>query len=92
MQIEVVSPERVLLKGEASSVILPGVDGKFQLLNDHAPIIAILAEGDLRIQMEKELDKEFADNFKRSNNREIGLPISGGVLEMNNNKAIILVD
>lgn len=92
MQVEVVSPERVLLKGKARSIVLPGVDGKFQLLNNHAPIIAVLAEGHLRIEMESELGKEYIDNFQKTNSKEIRLQISGGVLEMNNNKAIILVD
>lgn len=92
MQLEVVSPERVLLKGEAKSVVLPGVDGKFQILNHHAPIISVLAEGKLRIEMVEELDKKFAANFEKLNGKEVEIDISGGVLEMNNNKAIVLID
>lgn len=92
MQLEVVSPERVLLRGEASSVVLPGVDGKFQLLNNHAPIISILDEGELRIALSEKLGKGFAGNFEENKGGEVTLNIAGGVVEMNNNKAIILVD
>lgn len=92
MQLEVVSPERVLLRGEASSVVLPGVDGKFQLLNNHAPIISILDEGEMRIALSEKLDKEFIDNFEENKGGEVTLKIAGGVVEMNNNKTIVLVD
>ena len=45
MYLEVITPEEVLFKGEVSSVQLPGKDGLFQILNNHAPLIATLALG-----------------------------------------------
>lgn len=45
MLLEIVSPEAVLFKGEVQSVSVPGVDGEFQMLNNHAPIVSILTEG-----------------------------------------------
>lgn len=93
MQLEIVSPERVLLKGNVSSVTLPGVDGKFQLLNNHAPIISVLSEGHIRLEMkEEDMAAAYRPNFSLDKDKKWTLEISGGVLEMNNNKAIILVD
>jgi F0F1-type ATP synthase epsilon subunit len=40
MFLEIVSPEAKLFQGEVTSVSLPGVDGSFQLLNQHAPIVS----------------------------------------------------
>lgn len=45
MYLEIVSPEATLFKGEVSSVAVPGVNGEFQVLNNHAPIVSILSKG-----------------------------------------------
>jgi F-type H+-transporting ATPase subunit epsilon len=45
MILEIVSPEAKLFKGEVTSVTVPGVDGSFQILNNHAPIVSILEKG-----------------------------------------------
>ena len=42
MQLEILSPEKILFTGEVDSVIFPGSQGKFQILNNHAPIISSL--------------------------------------------------
>jgi F-type H+-transporting ATPase subunit epsilon len=41
MLLEIVSPEASLFKGEITSVSVPGVDGSFQILNNHAPIVSL---------------------------------------------------
>ena len=41
MYLEIVSPEATLFSGEVTSVAVPGVDGAFQMLNMHAPIVSI---------------------------------------------------
>lgn len=92
MQLEIVSPERVLLKGEVSSVKVPGINGAFEMLDNHAPIVSVLEEGHIRFNALNELSEEERKNFIKGNGEELTLKISGGVLEMNNNKAIILVD
>ena len=51
MYLEVITPEEVLFKGEVSAVQLPGKDGLFQILNDHAPLIATLAIGTVRVRV-----------------------------------------
>jgi len=49
-KIELVSPERVLLSGEATEVIVPGLEGDFTVLAGHAPVISALRPGILDIQ------------------------------------------
>jgi F-type H+-transporting ATPase subunit epsilon len=42
MLLEILSPEASLFKGEITSVSVPGLDGSFQILNNHAPIVSLL--------------------------------------------------
>ena len=49
MILEIVSPEALLFSGEVTSISLPGVDGSFQILNNHAPIVSILKQGTVKI-------------------------------------------
>lgn len=92
MQLEIVSPERVLLRGEVSSVTVPGVNGRFQMLDNHAPIVSVLEEGYISLKLTSEMENKYKENFFKGNDGELAIEIKGGVLEMNNNKAIILVD
>ena len=45
MKVVIVSPEKTLYEGEAEGVKLPGVKGRFEVLNGHAPIISTLTAG-----------------------------------------------
>ena len=45
MYLEIVSPEKVLLSAEVNSVTVPGGEGEFQMLNNHAPIVSVLEKG-----------------------------------------------
>ena len=47
IELEVVTPQRELLKTMCDSVILPGVMGEFQVLEGHAPLLAALKPGTL---------------------------------------------
>lgn len=42
---ELVSPEKLLFSGEVDSVVVPGVDGQFTVLKDHAPVMTVLKAG-----------------------------------------------
>ena len=46
MHLEILSPENKIFEGEVNSVIFPGSNGKFQILNNHAPLISFLKEGE----------------------------------------------
>jgi len=78
MQLDIITPDRTIYAGEVTLVQLPGKDGSFEILNQHAPMIAVLKEGKVKIQ---DMDKktQFFD-------------IKGGVVEVLNNKVLVLSD
>jgi F-type H+-transporting ATPase subunit epsilon len=47
MFVEIITPDRKVFSAEASVLTLPGVNGSFQILNDHAAIVSTLAKGEL---------------------------------------------
>jgi len=93
MILEIVSPEATLFKGEVTSVSLPGVDGSFQILNNHAPIVSILKQGTVKIAANSfKFDKEVAEKFTKINDQNYTLDIQSGTIEMKDNKVIVLAD
>ncbi len=93
MILEIVSPEALLYKGEVTSVSFPGVDGSFQILNNHAPIVSTLKEGLIKINAPKfTFSKEAVSKFAKVNEQNYSLSISSGTIEMKDNKVIVLVD
>ena len=91
MYLEIVSPETTLFKGEVDSVSVPGVNGDFEMLNNHAPIVSILKEGFVKISGNISIDKENASKFERKD-KGFWLAINSGTIEMNANKIIVLAD
>lgn len=77
MVLEVTTPDRKVFEGEADSVQLPGIDGLFQVLNHHAPMVSALGQGPLTI-----VSGSRTENFN----------MMGGVVEILNNKVIVLAD
>ena len=49
MKIEIVTPEASIFEGEANLIQLPGYDGLFEILNNHAPMITFLGKGNVKI-------------------------------------------
>lgn len=92
MFLEIVTPEASIFQGEVESVTVPGVDGQFQMLNNHAPIVSLLQEGNVKIQGQLTFDEAFEDRFKSVDKTTRILPIQSGTIELNDNKIIILVD
>ena len=45
LKLKIVSPERIEFTGEVESVKVPGTQGNFEILQDHAPIISTLTKG-----------------------------------------------
>jgi len=78
MLVEIITPDAQLFVGEAISLVLPGAKGRFEILNDHAPIISTLVAGEIVISLDKGQKKSFE--------------IHGGVIEMQKNKIIVLAD
>jgi len=48
-KLEIVTPERMVVKQEAASIVVPGIEGSFGVLADHAPLMAELTIGEIRI-------------------------------------------
>mgnify|MGYP000011726502 FL=1 len=92
MFLEIVTPEASIFRGEVESVTVPGVDGQFQMLNNHAPIVSLLQEGNVKIQGQLSFDEAYEDRFKSVDKNTSVLPIQSGTIELNDNKIIILVD
>lgn len=77
MELEILSPDKKIYSGEIKLVKLPGTNGSFEVLKNHAPIISTLEKGQIKV-----ID----------NNNDIQLfDISDGVVEVLNNKIIVLV-
>ena len=89
MQLEIVSPERTLLTAEVDSVIVPGTDGSFQMLNNHAPIVSTLISGVVKISGDFENSETLPKSFSVVNPKELHLSVSSGVIEMKENKVIL---
>lgn len=49
MLFTISNPEKILLKTEAKLLQLPGMDGWFEVLDRHAPILSMLKQGRIRI-------------------------------------------
>ena len=45
LRLKIVTPERIEFDGEVESVLVPGTQGQFEILKDHAPIISTLEKG-----------------------------------------------
>lgn len=77
MLVELITPDKKAFGGEASSVILPGIDGYFEILDHHAPLVGALSSGNVRI---------------RTKTEDLNFGINGGIVEVLNNKVSLLAD
>ena len=91
MYLEIVTPEASIVSGEVESVTVPGMDGEFQMLNNHAAIVSLLVEGAVRFKGNPTIAAGFEKKFTQKDDQWL-LKISGGTIEMNNNKVIVLAD
>lgn len=77
MNLRIITPERIVFEGEADLVQLPGSDGLFEILKNHAPMIASLKKGKVKI----------------GNNNELNyIEINGGVAKVSNNEILVLAE
>jgi F-type H+-transporting ATPase subunit epsilon len=92
MFLEIVSPEATLFSGEVTSVTVPGVNGEFQMLENHAPIVSLLQAGNVKVKGNITIEEAFEDKFSKGKNGETVLSILSGTVEMKDNKIIVLAD
>ena len=78
MFIEIISPETTIFSGEVRRAKFPGKDGSFEVLNNHASIVAVLKKGKIRL-----IDLQNQTTFYE---------VNGGVVEMQKNKIIVLAE
>lgn len=75
LRVSVVSPERTLYEGEADMVVAPAWDGELGVLRGHAPLLALLGQGALRV---------------RAAEGEHRFEIAGGFLQVANDVVTVL--
>ncbi len=78
MKLEIIKPDRNIFKGEATSVVLPGIDGSLGILNNHAPLITTLKAGAIQV--------------KTSEGKTLSFEVKGGTVEMLNNVLTVLAE
>lgn len=77
MTLEILTPDKKIFEGEVTAVTVPGTQGSFQILRDHAPIISTLEDGPVIV---------------KSKTDEVVIEIKGGVVEVLKNKIIVLAE
>jgi len=92
MFLEIVTPEASIFQGEVESVTVPGTEGEFQMLENHAAIVSLLQEGTVKIRGNFNIAEAFSDLFTDGENGTKLLTIQSGTVELKDNKMIILVD
>ena len=91
MYLEIVTPEASLVAGEVESITVPGVEGEFQMLNNHAPIVSVLQQGKVKFKGNPTIAEDFKNKFTQEDGKWV-LQISGGTVECNNNRVMVLAD
>ena len=92
MHLEIVTPEASLVSGEVESVTVPGVEGPFQMLNNHAAIVSLLTAGKVKFKGNPTIAEGFENKFTKDSDGKWVLEINGGTVECNNNNIIVLAD
>jgi len=77
MFLEIITPDKKIFAGEVTSVQVPGADGQFQILKNHAPIISTLITGKVKIKTASGTQS---------------FDVNGGVVEVLKNKIIVLAE
>ena len=77
MYLEIITPDKKVFEGDVSMATFPGTQGSFQVLNNHAPIISTLENGEIRLTT--------------STGQQL-FQVDGGVVEVLNNKIIVLAE
>ena len=78
MIIEILTPDQTIFTGEVKLAQFPGIDGSFEILNNHAAMISVLKKGKIKIQ---------------DTNHELQyFEVKGGVVEVLKNKILVLAE
>ncbi|MFN4255587.1 MAG: ATP synthase F1 subunit epsilon [Saprospiraceae bacterium] len=77
MNLVILSPDKEIFSGAVKSVKVPGTDGQFEMLENHAPIVSSLGKGEVRVV--------------KSNGEKMAFHVDGGFVELLNNEVSLLV-
>ena len=77
INLEIITPEKIIYKDSVDSVTVPGTKGMFQVLKDHAPLMSTIEIGVITLKKDDE------NNY---------LTTAGGTIEVLNNNVLILAD
>ena len=77
IQLEIVTPERLVYEDEVDAVVLPGVEGELGVLPHHAPLVSTLGFGELRI---------------RKGGAEESFAIVGGFVQVRPDKVVVMAE
>ncbi len=80
MQLDILTPEKKIYSGTVYGIQLPGISGSFEILDKHAPMVSALGKGNMKLLMDK------------SGNNAIRYDVSGGFIEVLDNKVTVLVE
>ena len=78
MTLEILTPEKKIFSGEVYGVQLPGIDGSFEVLEKHAPLVSALKSGTLKILKDRNATASYS--------------VRAGFVEVLNNKTTVLVE
>lgn len=78
MTLEILTPEGKVFSGEVTGVQLPGIDGVFEVLDKHAPLVSALKSGKLKVLKDKNATSIYN--------------IQSGFVEVLHNKTMVLVE
>lgn len=76
IRFEFISQERIILQDDVNMVIAPGAGGVLGILPRHAPLMAVIAPGELVVKKEGREDRFYA--------------VGGGFMEVRPDKVILL--
>jgi len=79
LKTQIISPDREIYIGNTEMVVLPGDEGDFAAMYEHAPLITYLRPGKLEVLSEEKKEK-------------ISFFVSGGFVKIQNNSCIVMVD
>ncbi len=79
LKTQIISPDNEIYDGDTEMVVLPGEEGDFAAMYEHAPLITFLRPGKLEVISKDEKDK-------------IDFFVSGGFVKIQNNNCTVMVD
>lgn len=79
LHLKIVSPEKILFEGSVQFVKLPGTEGEFSLLPDHAPLVSSLSKGEVVYEVQSGVEA-------------VKVPIGGGFIEVNKNNVTVCAE